>query len=113
MTSLRPSTLATPSPISRTMPTFDFDTEVLRAAISDSSSWRILLMTWRQVNRFSRCWSVIKLVGEALEPVFHAPVPHVAADADFHPPEKFRMHRELGRDLGAVFLPQIRDEARL
>ena len=44
ITSERPSTLATPSPTSRTTPTLVFWTEAVTLAISFSSSWRMLLI---------------------------------------------------------------------
>src|SRR5208283_4589511 len=76
MASVRPSILATPSPISRTMPTFWRATEVFTPEIWASISCSILL-----INQF-RSDPRLKAFPQRLEARPHAAVVNVAAHVD-------------------------------
>src|ERR1700761_4463892 len=95
MTPLRPSILATPSPTSRTTPTFDVVVLVLSPLIWVSSSCRMLLM--RKVglgeSKGGRL-GVGELGFEAIQALTHGTVDDVAADFDPQPAEQFRRDLE-------------------
>src|SRR5581483_299010 len=88
--SVRPSILATPSPISRTIPTFCLEAPVLTPAICASISCNNVLM-------FLSCWlridqiSSLKTLFQCGQARLDAPVVNVTAHLDTHAPDQRRI----------------------
>src|SRR5262245_37882236 len=85
MASVRPSSLATPSPSSRMMPTFCLAAAVFAPAICASIS----------CNRSAIYYLASKTLLQRRQPGAHAPVIHIAAHLDAHPADQ---RRALGED---------------
>src|ERR1043166_4498657 len=95
---VRPSTLATPAPISRTVPTFCFSVAVLTAAIWDSISCSKLAINF-QVNGFN---DNSKALLEGSQASFHTAVIDVAAHLDAHASDERRILRERDFQPGSI-----------
>src|ERR1043166_4842949 len=87
---VRPSTLATPSPISRTVPTFCFSVAVLTPAIWDSISCSRVAIDF-QINGFN---DNSKTLLEGSQTGFHTAVINIAAHLDAHAADERRILRE-------------------
>src|SRR5687768_14953790 len=99
----RPSILATPSPISRTVPTFSFSVAALSPVMRASISCNTVVISF--FSSKSRCKP-----GEAAA---NAAVIHVAADFDAQPADERRVLRERNPQTRPVDLVQlIRDLLR-
>src|SRR5690348_15112095 len=84
---VRPSTLATPSPISRTVPTFCFSVAVLTPAIWDSISCSRVAINV-QVNRFN---DELKTLLEGSQPGLDAAIIDVATHLHAHASDERRI----------------------
>src|SRR6516225_3464748 len=89
ITSLRPSIFATPSPISRTVPTFDFVVVVFRLEICDSISCRSELINGRRARGSNRG-------GEAVQAVVDTSIPDIAAELDAQAANQIAIHAKVG-----------------
>src|SRR2546426_12011619 len=92
MASVRPSSLATPSPSSRMMPTFCLAAAVFAPAICASVS----------CNRSAIGYLASKTLLQRLQPAAHAAVIHIAAHLDAHPADQRRAVGEGGAESGAI-----------
>src|SRR5215218_3576268 len=100
MTSARPSTLATPSPISRMMPTLRLPAATLAPKICASIS-----CTKSAIGHLTAEQLKIRL--ERRQPGPHAVVIHVAADFDPHAADERRVLGERGGESLAVDARQV------
>src|ERR1019366_8650774 len=106
--SLRPSTLATPSPISRTMPTFCFITEVFTPAIWLSISCSIELIAAYQIAKRG-----LESGFQLGQPRLDAPVKYIAANFHAQAANELGILDELEDQVVSVAPREIRLDRRL
>src|SRR5438105_1007178 len=104
MASVRPSILATPSPISRTAPTFCLATEVFTPAIRDSISCSKLLIKFVGPRAMGLGSETLR---QFRQPRADAAVINVAADLHAQAPDQLRGLREGEIQTGTVAARQI------